>query len=78
MRVPGITASTRQPTGSAPPATAGYTPPGLSNRTKNRLMPILYYALGYGGNGVMYSAQAGRRMAQRFMYVWYYLNDEMF
>ncbi|HEV7368605.1 FAD-binding oxidoreductase [Arenibaculum sp.] len=25
----------------------------------------LYYALGYGGNGVMYSAQAGRRMAQR-------------
>ena len=22
-------------------ATAGYTPPGLSNRTKNRLMPIL-------------------------------------
>jgi taurine dehydrogenase large subunit len=25
----------------------------------------VYYALGYGGNGVMYSAQAGRRMAQR-------------
>ena len=25
----------------------------------------LFYALGYGGNGVMYSAQAGRRMAQR-------------
>nr|WP_298414627.1 FAD-binding oxidoreductase [uncultured Halomonas sp.] len=24
----------------------------------------LYYALGYGGNGVMYSAQAGKRMAQ--------------
>lgn len=24
----------------------------------------LYYALGYGGNGVMYSAQAGRRLAQ--------------
>ncbi|MFO1072377.1 MAG: FAD-binding oxidoreductase [Geminicoccaceae bacterium] len=24
----------------------------------------LFYALGYGGNGVMYSAQAGRRMAQ--------------
>lgn len=24
----------------------------------------LYYAMGYGGNGVMYSAQAGRRMAQ--------------
>lgn len=24
----------------------------------------IYYALGYGGNGVMYSAQAGRRMAQ--------------
>ncbi|AKJ68840.1 FAD-dependent oxidoreductase [Pandoraea thiooxydans] len=24
----------------------------------------VYYALGYGGNGVMYSAQAGRRMAQ--------------
>jgi taurine dehydrogenase large subunit len=23
-----------------------------------------YYALGYGGNGVMYSAQAGRRLAQ--------------
>lgn len=23
-----------------------------------------YYAMGYGGNGVMYSAQAGRRMAQ--------------
>jgi taurine dehydrogenase large subunit len=70
----------------------------------------IYYALGYGGNGVMYSAQAGRRMAQlvvgkkpevnlpiftsplpshgiltpfrrmgqRFMYVWYYINDEMF
>ncbi len=27
-------------------------------------MPGAYYALGYGGNGVMYSAQAGRRMAQ--------------
>jgi glycine/D-amino acid oxidase-like deaminating enzyme len=25
----------------------------------------IYYALGYGGNGVMYSAQAGRRMAER-------------
>ncbi len=25
----------------------------------------IYYALGYGGNGVMYSAQAGRRLAQR-------------
>ncbi len=24
----------------------------------------VYYALGYGGNGVMYSAQAGRRMAE--------------
>ena len=24
-----------------------------------------FYALGYGGNGVMYSAQAGRRLAQR-------------
>lgn len=24
----------------------------------------IYYAMGYGGNGVMYSAQAGRRMAQ--------------
>lgn len=68
----------------------------------------IFYALGYGGNGVMYSAQAGRRMAQmvagkgagldlpiftsplpshgiltpfrrigqRAMYVWYYLNDE--
>jgi taurine dehydrogenase large subunit len=68
----------------------------------------VFYAMGYGGNGVMYSAQAGRRMAQmvagkgedldlpiftsqlpshgiltpfrrlgqRFMYVWYYLNDE--
>ena len=24
----------------------------------------MYYALGYGGNGVMYSAQAGRRLAQ--------------
>ncbi len=24
----------------------------------------IYYALGYGGNGVMYSAQAGKRMAQ--------------
>jgi glycine/D-amino acid oxidase-like deaminating enzyme len=23
----------------------------------------IYYALGYGGNGVMYSAQAGRRLA---------------
>ena len=68
----------------------------------------IYYAMGYGGNGVMYSAQAGRRMAQmvagkgqgldlpiftsplpshgiltpfrrlgqRMMYVWYYLQDE--
>lgn len=27
----------------------------------------LYYALGYGGNGVMYAAQAGRRMAQLAM-----------
>ena len=68
----------------------------------------IYYAIGYGGNGVMYSAQAGRRMAQmvagkgekldlpiftsqlpshgiltpfrrlgqRAMYRWYYLNDE--
>jgi len=27
----------------------------------------IYYALGYGGNGVMYSAQAGRRMAQRIV-----------
>jgi glycine/D-amino acid oxidase-like deaminating enzyme len=25
----------------------------------------IFYALGYGGNGVMYSAQAGRRLAQR-------------
>ena len=25
----------------------------------------IYYALGYGGNGVMYSAQAGRRLAER-------------
>lgn len=25
----------------------------------------IFYALGYGGNGVMYSAQAGRRMAQK-------------
>lgn len=25
----------------------------------------IFYALGYGGNGVMYSAQAGRRMAER-------------
>src|SRR5690606_27917809 len=24
----------------------------------------MYYALGYGGNGVMYSAQAGKRLAQ--------------
>jgi taurine dehydrogenase large subunit len=24
----------------------------------------IYYAMGYGGNGVMYSAQAGRRVAQ--------------
>jgi glycine/D-amino acid oxidase-like deaminating enzyme len=70
----------------------------------------VFYALGYGGNGVMYSAQAGRRMAQliagkgrrldlpifrsplpshgmltpfrrlgqRAMYAWYYLNDETF
>ncbi len=69
----------------------------------------IYYAMGYGGNGVMYSAQAGRRLAQlvagqkievdlpifnsplpghgiltpfrrwgqRFMYVWYYLKDEV-
>ncbi|MGQ7847196.1 NAD(P)/FAD-dependent oxidoreductase [Granulosicoccus sp. 3-233] len=68
----------------------------------------IYYAMGYGGNGVMYSAQAGRRMAQlvagqnqgldlpiftsplpshgvltpfrrlgqRFMYVYYHLQDE--
>ncbi|WP_347268213.1 FAD-binding oxidoreductase [Paracoccus sp. (in: a-proteobacteria)] len=27
-------------------------------------LPGAYYSLGYGGNGVMYSAQAGRRMAQ--------------
>lgn len=27
-------------------------------------LPNAHYALGYGGNGVMYSAQAGRRMAQ--------------
>ena len=26
--------------------------------------PNAYYAMGYGGNGVMYAAQAGRRMAQ--------------
>ncbi len=25
----------------------------------------IYYSLGYGGNGVMYSAQAGRRMAEK-------------
>ena len=25
----------------------------------------IFYAMGYGGNGVMYSSQAGRRMAQR-------------
>jgi glycine/D-amino acid oxidase-like deaminating enzyme len=25
---------------------------------------MIFYAMGYGGNGVMYSAQAGRRMAQ--------------
>lgn len=68
----------------------------------------IYYAMGYGGNGVMFSAQAGRRMAQmvagkgagldlpiytsplpshgiltpfrrlgqRFMYVYYHLQDE--
>jgi glycine/D-amino acid oxidase-like deaminating enzyme len=24
----------------------------------------VYYAMGYGGNGVMYSVQAGRRLAQ--------------
>ncbi len=24
----------------------------------------IFYSLGYGGNGVMYSAQAGRRLAQ--------------
>jgi taurine dehydrogenase large subunit len=24
----------------------------------------VFYAMGYGGNGVMYSAQAGRRLAQ--------------
>lgn len=27
-------------------------------------LPGAFYSLGYGGNGVMYSAQAGRRMAQ--------------
>jgi taurine dioxygenase/taurine dehydrogenase large subunit len=27
-------------------------------------VPNAFYSLGYGGNGVMYSAQAGRRMAQ--------------
>lgn len=67
----------------------------------------IFYAMGYGGNGVMFSAQAGRRMAdrvagksipdvpiynselpyevfapfrrigQRFLYHWYYLNDEI-
>jgi len=26
---------------------------------------LIFYALGYGGNGVMFSAQAGRRMAER-------------
>jgi taurine dehydrogenase large subunit len=25
----------------------------------------IFYALGYGGNGVMYSAQAGKRMAEQ-------------
>jgi taurine dehydrogenase large subunit len=25
----------------------------------------IYYSMGYGGNGVMYSAQAGRRMAEK-------------
>jgi len=70
----------------------------------------IFYAMGYGGNGVMYSAQAGRRMAQmiagkgkhldlpiftsqlpghgiltpfrrmgqRMMYGWYWLQDEKF
>ena len=69
----------------------------------------VYYALGYGGNGVSYSAQAGRRLAeriagksgvpdlpifssplpghlfapfrrlgQRMLYRWYYLQDEIF
>lgn len=67
----------------------------------------IFYAMGYGGNGVMFAAQAGRRMAdriagkdipqlpiydsqlpyemfapfrrlgQRFLYHWYYLNDEI-
>ena len=76
----------------------------------NREINLAFVDGGYGGNGVMYSAQAGRRMAQmvagkgqrldlpiftsslpshgiltpfrrlgqRFMYVWYYVNDEMF
>ena len=70
----------------------------------------IFYAMGYGGNGVMYSAQAGKRMAQmiagkaqnldlpiftsqlpghgiltpfrrmgqRMMYGWYWLQDEKF
>ena len=29
-----------------------------------RLGARIFYAMGYGGNGVMFSAQAGRRMAQ--------------
>ena len=32
--------------------------------TKPNVDEEMYYAMGYGGNGVMYSAQAGRRMAQ--------------
>ncbi|NDV00042.1 NAD(P)/FAD-dependent oxidoreductase [Pseudoroseicyclus tamaricis] len=32
--------------------------------TRPRAGEAVFYAMGYGGNGVMYSAQAGRRMAQ--------------
>ncbi|MGZ9811882.1 NAD(P)/FAD-dependent oxidoreductase [Pseudoroseicyclus sp. H15] len=32
--------------------------------TRPRADEDVFYAMGYGGNGVMYSAQAGRRMAQ--------------
>lgn len=32
--------------------------------TKPNVDEEMYYAMGFGGNGVMYSAQAGRRMAQ--------------
>ena len=42
----------------------GDTAPRAVDTTGLPDLPGAFYALGYGGNGVMYSAMAGRRMAQ--------------